>query len=331
MPADRSPLIARLRPLLFALVLALGIFHPRAAHALSCSATISNVDFGQPQLLTGEASDALATLTVTCTSIPALSTVKMCPSIGAGSGGSNGAARLMAGPGGATLSYQLFQDSSRTVGWGSSDDTALGSVPVISLSGGLTGTATVTRTIYARLFGSQSTAPPGNYSSAFTGTAAAFSYGIYYLAASGSCSGYVGTAIVRPQFSVLASPAATCTLATNSLAFPSAGVLSTALRAQADIAVTCTRPTAYVVSLDNGQAGTAPTARKMTSASGATVTYALYSDSARNHAWGNTATQTVSGTGTGTTQALTIYGLVPAQASPQPGNYSDRVVVTLTY
>ena len=331
MPTDRSHLAARLRPLLFALALALGLFHPRAAYALSCSATISNVDFGQPQLLSSEATDALATLTVTCTSIPLLSTVKMCPSIGSGSGGSNGSGRLMTGPGGATLSYQLFQDSSRTVGWGSSEDTSLGSVPVLTLSGGLTGTATVTRTIYARLFGSQSAMPPGNYSSAFTGTAAAFSYGIYYLAASSSCSGYVGTAIVRPQFTVLAGPAPTCTLATNNLAFPAAGVLSNALRAQADLGVTCTRPTAYVVSLDNGLTGTAPTARKMTSAGGSTVTYGLYSDSGRTQPWGGNATQTVSGTGSGTTQNLTIYGLVPAQASPQPGNYVDRVVVTLTY
>lgn len=35
--------------------------------------------------------------------------------------------------------------------------------------------------------------------------------------------------------------------------------------------------------------------------------------------------------GTGLTQNLTMYGTVPAQATPPPGTCNDTVVVTITY
>jgi spore coat protein U-like protein len=63
-----------------------------------------------------------------------------------------------------------------------------------------------------------------------------------------------------------------------------------------------------------------------------TITYGLYQDSARSNAWGDTiGTNTESGTGTGSNQALTVYGRVGAQITSSPGSYSDAVVVTVTY
>jgi spore coat protein U-like protein len=38
-----------------------------------------------------------------------------------------------------------------------------------------------------------------------------------------------------------------------------------------------------------------------------------------------------SGTGSGSGQALTVYGRVGSQTTPSPGAYSDSVVVTVTY
>jgi spore coat protein U-like protein len=66
--------------------------------------------------------------------------------------------------------------------------------------------------------------------------------------------------------------------------------------------------------------------------SGSTVTYGLYRDSARSQAWGSTAgVDTVSGTGTGLTQTLTVYGRVAPQTTPTPGTYSDTIIATVTY
>jgi spore coat protein U-like protein len=49
-------------------------------------------------------------------------------------------------------------------------------------------------------------------------------------------------------------------------------------------------------------------------------------------AWGSTVgTNTESGTGTGSTQSLTVYGRVASQTTPNPGTYSDTIVVTVAY
>ncbi len=70
----------------------------------------------------------------------------------------------------------------------------------------------------------------------------------------------------------------------------------------------------------------------MTSAAGDSVTYGLYRNSAGNQLWGSAASSLgVTGTGSGANLALTVYGVVPAQATPKPGVYSDRVVATITY
>ncbi|HEY0178448.1 MAG TPA: spore coat protein U domain-containing protein [Dokdonella sp.] len=302
------------------------------AHALVCSATIGDVDFGAPSLLSESPTDALATVTVTCTGIPLLFGVKLCPSISDGSGGAYGAARRLTGPGDATLDYQLYEDSSRTLAWGSVDDPELGTVPVMTLPGTLSGAATATRTLYARLYGGQSTAPPGVYVSEFAGAETAFTYALYLISSTGSCSGFVGTATIHPEFEVEARPPASCNVDADDLVFPTSGVLSAAVEASTQLQIGCTARTAYTVSLDDGLTGSGPTERKMTATGGYAIVYGLYRDSAHASPWGSaSAGQGVAGTGTGTTQSLTVYGYVPAQATPAPGSYSDRIVVTLTY
>ncbi|MFX5809037.1 spore coat protein U domain-containing protein, partial [Acinetobacter baumannii] len=55
-------------------------------------------------------------------------------------------------------------------------------------------------------------------------------------------------------------------------------------------------------------------------------------DSARSNNWGSTiGTDTVTGTGSGLTQTLTVYGQIAAAQTPLAGAYSDTVTVTLTY
>lgn len=321
-----------IRSLWFALPLAVVMLAllPGRAQAQSCSVTISDMDFGAVSPLSTTAVDALATLRITCTSIPNRSSVKICASISDGSGGSSGAVRLMRGPSSSTLSYQLFQDSSRTRGWGATDNTQLGAVPAFSLGNGSNNAATGTTSIYARLYGSQTNALPGSYTSAYTGVETAFTYAAYTSGATANCEGFAGSGVARPEFDVTASPAAGCSITSSDLTFPAVGVLTAAIQAEASLSVTCTNKTTYSVGIDNGISGTSPTARKMTSAAGTSITYGLYRNAARTLAWGGSG-QTASGTGTGGSQTMTVYGIVPVQTTPAPGTYSDRVVVTLTY
>jgi spore coat protein U-like protein len=60
--------------------------------------------------------------------------------------------------------------------------------------------------------------------------------------------------------------------------------------------------------------------------------YKLFSDSGHTINWGNTVgTDTVSKTGSGAAQTLTVYGQVPAGQYVTSGSYSDTITVTLTY
>jgi len=298
------------------------------AEAQTCSATISSVDFGSPDLLSGGPTDALATVTVSCTSIPPLTVVKFCPSIGAGSAGSDGSARLLSN-GARTLSYQLFQDSARSQGWGALDKTQLGSVPGIIISCFLSSSGTATRTIYARLY-ADAGATAGSYVSSFAGNQTAFSYSVLLLGASTNCTGFVGNAVIRPEFTVTASPQPTCTIDATDLDFGVKGVLSAPITGQSSLGVTCTQGASWSVTLDGGSTGNAA-ARRMASAAGDSVAYNLYRDAARTLMWGATSAQQATGTGTGTAQILPVYGSVPAQSTPRPGVYSDRVVATIRY
>ncbi len=100
--------------------------------------------------------------------------------------------------------------------------------------------------------------------------------------------------------------------------------------------VTCSNTTAYDVGLDAGTTtGATVTARQMSdgSATPNLLDYSLYSESGRTSNWGDTVgTDTVSGTGNGTAQTLTVYGRVPSgQQTATVGSYTDNITVTVTY
>jgi len=93
----------------------------------------------------------------------------------------------------------------------------------------------------------------------------------------------------------------------------------------------CPVGTAWRVGLDAGLHADGET-RRMSGPGGALIEYGLYRDSGRSQRWGNTPDLDVSaGTGTGSTQSLTVYGRVPAQRVPAAGDYSDTINITLTF
>lgn len=136
------------------------------------------------------------------------------------------------------------------------------------------------------------------------------------------------------QFQVTLTIQAECRLTSaTDLAFGTTGVIQSAINSTSTIGVQCTNSTPYNVGINAGTgSGATVASRIMSSGAGAGVTYQLYRDSARTQLWGNTVnTDTVSATGTGAVQSLTVYGRVPAQNTPAAGNYSDTVQVTVTY
>jgi len=142
-----------------------------------------------------------------------------------------------------------------------------------------------------------------------------------------------GASIVTNTFTATITVQASClVVSTNTLSFGTQGLLTANTDASATFDVQCTTTTPYNVGLNAGTtAGGTVTTRLMTSGS-ATVSYKMYSNAGRTTNWGNTVgTDTVSGTGNGAQQTLTVYGRVPVQTTPAAATYNDTVTITVTY
>lgn len=328
----RSFLVAALLVLgsAFAASLTVGVPPASAASGSCASTSMSDVSFGSLNVLSGASASTTATLTISCSGLAA-GTYTYCLSLGPGSGAVSGSYRLMLASGGASIAYNLYQDAAHTVPWGSASDPSLGGVPSITLTEGTSFTSTYT--VYAATEAGQTAIAPGSYSSTFSGQSETY----FFQLVSGQSNCMTGTinsskTTATPSFTVSAAPAAACLLTTNPLAFGSAGLLNAAVSATTTVGVQCTNTTPYNVSLSPGAASGATVTSRRMSTGPATISYALYRDSAHTLNWGQTVgTDTVGGTGTGTVQVLTVYGLVPVQSTPAPGVYTDTVTATVTY
>ena len=103
----------------------------------------------------------------------------------------------------------------------------------------------------------------------------------------------------------------------------------TAVTSSATINYTCTNTLPVTISLDKGLNGASTAARLMKNGA-STLSYQLYSDSARTTVWDD-ATNKASVTGTGASATQTIYGQIPAGQYPSAAAYTDTVTITFTY
>ena len=200
--------------------------------------------------------------------------------------------RYMTGPNGAVLAYKLFTDAARTNNWADTTGNEL------------SGSGTASFTVYGQIAAGQIVTP-----------------GIY--------TDTINTATTT--FSVTATIASACTVSATNLAF---GAYSGALvKSTSTISVNCTNLAPYNVGLNAGVAtGATVTNRSMTGPAKALLHYQLFSNSGYTTNWGNTVgTDTLAGTGNGTTQPLTVYGQIPAQQLATPGSYTDTIIVSVTY
>lgn len=136
-------------------------------------------------------------------------------------------------------------------------------------------------------------------------------------------------------FDVTLQIIADCTIAAQPLDFgASQGVLANAVTSNTTLQVTCTSTTPYNIGLSAGSVAGSTVASRLMAGTGAntgTINFNL-NLSAGGGNWGNTqGTDTKSGTGTGAVQAMTVYGVIPAQTTPAPDTYKSTITATVYF
>jgi spore coat protein U-like protein len=307
-----------------------------AARADNCVATMTDVDFGVVSPIAGSDVTASGTLTVTCywtvgTNPLLLPAANVCVNLGVGPGGGTGAPRYLLN-GSNRMTFNLYTDSSYTAAkiWGSTAST-IGARPINGTLVGLLGLGGVTQsfTVYGKIPAASlvGVATVGNadtlYGASFAGHGT-----VQYGFGSVPCTGGASAAF---SFQARATAVNNCLISTSNLAFASGSPI-TDQRISAPLSVACTANSTYQIAL-NGGVSNNPGARTMkNSVTGETIGYRI-SSTPDGAAWGDgTASTTVySGTGTGSAQNVMMYGIVPRQRAPTPGDYRDTVTVLLMF
>jgi len=146
-------------------------------------------------------------------------------------------------------------------------------------------------------------------------------------------------------FGASGASALDCTVATTGVSF---GVYDATLVTPTDsvgnVTVRCSHAgggaakTSYTVALSGGSSGTF--ARRTMRAGKSALDYNLFSSAARTQVWGNGSSGSTlvggsllvnPGQFTTNENVHSIYGRIPALQSPEPGNYADTILVTLSF
>jgi len=139
--------------------------------------------------------------------------------------------------------------------------------------------------------------------------------------------------------SVSATVRHACSIDTTPMAFGTYdGVVtntSSALNATATVISTCTSGAAAQITMNGGaSAGSGSTdvpVRRLTAGASEYLVYQVYSDVARETVWGNTVPTGIVINGTGSPQTHKVYGSIPSAQLVPEGDYSDQIIVTITY
>jgi spore coat protein U-like protein len=149
------------------------------------------------------------------------------------------------------------------------------------------------------------------------------------------CSAPASAATVGTTLAANATVTANCTVSSSPLAFGNVNTISGSnVDGTGGLSVTCTNGTAWAASAGVGAgSGASFASRKMTSGANL-LNYNLYTSSGYTTVWGDGtgSTATIGGTGSGSAQAVTVYGRVGSGQTTVPtGAYADTVAVTVTY
>jgi spore coat protein U-like protein len=292
------------------------------------------MNFGFVNLTLGTAINGSATYSFSCTG-QANRTVRLCLNIGQGANPAlgGGAQRVMSS-GANSMLFNLYVDVARTTIWGSYRWPYAATYPGVQVDLVLnaSGVGSTSRTVYGRIFAGQQTLPTGSYNNNFNLGEERTEYD-YTDITPKDCKTSTFCCVHYPSFNAFATYAAVCRVSATNMDFPPGGQLTANVDQTSSLSITCSNGTPWTTGLNNGTGvgASGPTDRRMTGPAGAQIVYGLYRDAARSLPWGSTLGQTSAGTGTGLSQAATVYGRVAPQATPAPGLYSDTIVVTVTY
>lgn len=328
------------RQLLKALLTCALLLGAQNAKADVCTASMSDIAFGNVSPVSGQDYYAGGTLSVTCTfvilvgNIIVLPNISACANIEAGSGSMAVNARTLSS-GGGKVGFNLYRSADYTATniWGNYASAA----SINPFFAGLlaVGTNTLTYPVFARiaagdLVGARIDSDLGTtYSTSFAGA------GMMNYASSSivplPCQNSGQTTPF--SFNVTARVINDCLITANALAFGNQGLLTGAVRTTGNLAVKCTAGNSYRIALNGGTVSTLPVGREMRSTvTSDTIKYRL-SSTLDGPIWGDGTggTATYDDSGTGMTQLLTIYGVVPVQTTPPPGDYRDTVTATIYF
>ncbi len=317
-----------------------------AVAAPSCSATMTGLNFGDVDLVTGGTLTASATLNYTCTNDNSNARyARLCFNIGDGSASQASAGghwdpRILRDGSTNEMNVQFYQGATSVI-WGSTTQPIPDAYDVTltlpqRVNGFTPSVTTGSATLRGVISTGQAALPPGLYQSSFTGNHTAFRYGIANSsgAVPGDCAS-VGTSGGTFGFNASANVVKSCLVSADPLDFGTVDGIasSTNIDSTTTIRVICSKPTAYNVLLipSNGNTGGSSAMKGQATGNTDTVPYRLYSNAARSAPWGSLAANDVSGTGDGLTQSLAVYGRVPGLPNVQPDSYKDVVTVNVTY
>jgi spore coat protein U-like protein len=316
------------------------------ARADNCGITPANIVFPSVSSISPNPVYASSTFKITCNWTDILTglltpNVVICLNLGAGTGNTSTTvtAPRQLQSGSLRVNYNLYTDATYAPakiwgGWAGTSTSANGIVITMTKTGGV-GSLDQFVTIYGKLeadsnLSGLSVGPDNlNFSSAFGAGSAVMNYQF-------SLGGLLGCLLpqtVAVPFTVSAPVINDCNINIGNLAFPNARLLTSVVRTTASLSVTCSKDTAYRITLNAGTYGASTTARRMRNLSNAeTVNYQI-SNTLDGASWGdgNGGTVAVTGTGNGNAQGLTVYGMVPPQTTPSPGDYKDAVTATVAF
>ncbi|MYM21169.1 fimbrial major subunit CsuA/B family protein [Duganella sp. FT135W] len=315
------------------------------ARADSCTLTASDIVF--PSVSSISSSDAFTSSTswnVTCnwtafTTALVAPNVTVCLYLGAGTNSSASvtAPRQMAN-GAVKANYNLYSDTSYAASkiWGGWAGTTTSTTPIIltmTKTGG-TGSLSQSFTVYGKLTADATLAANSVGASDITvtsdfGSGSALVQYLFTLLGSAVCT--LGPTAAIP-FQVRANVINDCNINVGNIAFPNSSLLSSTVRSTSSMSIRCSAGTAYRVLLSYGGNGSG-TARNMKKIAGTELVSYQLSNTLDGTTWadGASGTLVVGGTGDGTTVSQTVFGRVPVQSTPSPGDYKDTITATVQF
>jgi spore coat protein U-like protein len=145
----------------------------------------------------------------------------------------------------------------------------------------------------------------------------------------------LGGAAMATNLPVSADISNTCAIGTvTALSFTYDPVVTNATTesdAQGNIALTCTSGDASIVIGLTLGANAASGQRYMKDTGTDTLSYNLYKDTYDGAAWDDSSNKLDAPTGTGLSQNIPVYGVIPAGQNKPAGHYTDTVSIDLTY